>query len=81
LGSLEEVRRYYEAREKTIRDEANRLAGAREEGLNGMSHVSEIQDFIQISHLIKPLQNKRPAMLRIQRRNVIEARRDLLNIL
>jgi predicted transposase/invertase (TIGR01784 family) len=32
LGSLEEVRRYYEAREKTIRDEANRLAGAREEG-------------------------------------------------
>jgi hypothetical protein len=54
LGSLEEVRRYYEAREKTIRDEANRLAGAREEGLNGMSHVSEIQDFIQISHLIKP---------------------------
>jgi predicted transposase/invertase (TIGR01784 family) len=32
LGSLDEVRRYYEAREKTIRDEANRLAGAREEG-------------------------------------------------
>jgi hypothetical protein len=32
LGSLEEARRYYEAREKTIRDEANRLAGAREEG-------------------------------------------------
>jgi hypothetical protein len=32
LGSLEEVRRYHEAREKTIRDEANRLAGAREEG-------------------------------------------------
>jgi predicted transposase/invertase (TIGR01784 family) len=32
LGSLEEVRRYYEAREKTIRDEANRLAGAREAG-------------------------------------------------
>jgi predicted transposase/invertase (TIGR01784 family) len=32
LGSLDEVRRYYEAREKTIRDEANRLAGAREAG-------------------------------------------------
>jgi predicted transposase/invertase (TIGR01784 family) len=32
LGSLEEVRRYYEAREKAIRDENNRLAGAREEG-------------------------------------------------
>jgi predicted transposase/invertase (TIGR01784 family) len=32
LGSLEEVRRYYEAREKAIRDENNRLVGAREEG-------------------------------------------------
>jgi predicted transposase/invertase (TIGR01784 family) len=32
LGSLEEVRRYYEAWEKATRDEASRLATAREEG-------------------------------------------------
>jgi predicted transposase/invertase (TIGR01784 family) len=33
LGSLDEVRRYYEAREMEIHDEVTRMAGAREEGL------------------------------------------------
>ena len=33
LGSLEEIRRYYEAREMAIRDEITRITGAREEGL------------------------------------------------
>jgi predicted transposase/invertase (TIGR01784 family) len=32
LGSLEEVRRYYEALEKAARDEASHMATAREEG-------------------------------------------------
>ncbi|HYH03054.1 MAG TPA: hypothetical protein VEC37_08140 [Bacillota bacterium] len=32
LGSLNEVRKYYEAREKEIRDENSRLFGAKEEG-------------------------------------------------
>jgi predicted transposase/invertase (TIGR01784 family) len=33
LGSLEEIRRYYEAREMAIHDEITRITGAREEGL------------------------------------------------
>jgi predicted transposase/invertase (TIGR01784 family) len=32
LGSLDEVRRYYEAREKAIHDEISQITGAREEG-------------------------------------------------
>jgi predicted transposase/invertase (TIGR01784 family) len=32
LGSLDEVKRYYEAREKEIHDEATRITGAKEEG-------------------------------------------------
>lgn len=33
LGSLDEVKRYYEAREKEIHDEATRITGAKREGL------------------------------------------------
>jgi predicted transposase/invertase (TIGR01784 family) len=33
LGSLDEVRRYYEAREMEIHDQVTRMAGASEEGL------------------------------------------------
>ena len=33
LGSLEEIRRYYEAREMAIHDEITRITGARAEGL------------------------------------------------
>jgi predicted transposase/invertase (TIGR01784 family) len=32
LGSLEEIRRYYELREKTIHDEITRITGAKAEG-------------------------------------------------
>jgi predicted transposase/invertase (TIGR01784 family) len=32
LGSLDEVRRYYEAREMAIHDEITRITGAKEEG-------------------------------------------------
>ncbi len=32
LGSLDEIRRYYEAREMAIHDEVTRITGAREEG-------------------------------------------------
>jgi predicted transposase/invertase (TIGR01784 family) len=32
LGSLDEIRRYYEAREMAIHDEITRLTGAKEEG-------------------------------------------------
>jgi predicted transposase/invertase (TIGR01784 family) len=33
LGSLDEIRRFYEAREMAIHDEITRITGAREEGL------------------------------------------------
>jgi hypothetical protein len=32
LGSLEEIRRYYELREKAIHDEITRITGAKAEG-------------------------------------------------
>ncbi|NLC44974.1 MAG: hypothetical protein GX783_11945, partial [Clostridiales bacterium] len=33
LGSYDEIRRYYEAREMAIHDEISRITGAREEGI------------------------------------------------
>jgi hypothetical protein len=33
LGTNEEIRRYYDSREKAIHDEITRITGAREEGL------------------------------------------------
>ena len=42
LGSLDEIRRYYEAREMAIHDEVTRTIGAREEGLReGMERGME----------------------------------------
>ena len=48
LGSLDEIRRYYEAREMALHDEITRITGAREEGRiegklrrNGPEHAAK----------------------------------------